>query len=74
VSDIARELAPTGTLRVAIWAVSYFDVPDPATGRLIGAIPDLGDELARQLDVPSRLIAFDNPGPITAAFLDEVSP
>ena len=67
-SDAAGELAPTGTLCVAVWTVSYFAVPDQATGRLTGVIPDLGEALARRLDVPAELIAFDNPAAILAAF------
>jgi polar amino acid transport system substrate-binding protein len=68
VSDAARELAPTGTLRVAVWTVSYFAVPDPATGRLEGVIPDLAAALARRLGVPAEPLAFDNPARIIAAF------
>jgi polar amino acid transport system substrate-binding protein len=70
VSDAAGELAPTGTLRVAVWTVSYFAVPDPATGRLTGVIPDLGEALARRLGVPAALIGFDNPAAIMAGFRD----
>jgi polar amino acid transport system substrate-binding protein len=66
-SEIARELAPTGRLRVAVLMVSYFAVPD-ATGALKGAIPDLGEELARRAGVVPELVRFDNPGAIMAAF------
>jgi polar amino acid transport system substrate-binding protein len=70
VSDAAGKLAPTGTLRVAVWMVSYFAVPDQATGRLTGVIPDLGEALAQRLGLPAELIGFDSPGPIIAAFHD----
>jgi polar amino acid transport system substrate-binding protein len=70
-AGVASELAPTGTLRVAVWTVSYFAVPDPATGRLVGVIPDLAEELARRLGVPTQLFAFDNPGAILAAFRNQ---
>ncbi len=69
-SDAAGELAPTGTVRVAVWTVSYFAVPDQATGRLTGVIPDLGEALAQRLGMPAELIGFDNPAAITAAFRD----
>jgi polar amino acid transport system substrate-binding protein len=68
VSDVAAELAPTGTLRVAVWTVSHFAVSDPSTGRLTGVIPDLGEALAQSLGVPAELIPFDNPAAIIAAF------
>jgi polar amino acid transport system substrate-binding protein len=67
-SDIARELAPTGALRVGVLMVSYFAVPDPASGALKGVIADLGEELARRAGVPAQLIRFDNPGAIMDAF------
>jgi polar amino acid transport system substrate-binding protein len=67
-SDIKRELAPTGTLRVGVLMVSYFAVPDEASGRLKGVIPDLGEELARRVGVPVELVRFENPGAIMAAF------
>jgi polar amino acid transport system substrate-binding protein len=68
--DIKQQLAPTGTLRVGVLMVSYFAVPDEASGRLKGVIPDLGEELARRVGVPAELIRFDNPGAIMAAFRD----
>ncbi|MFL6807160.1 MAG: transporter substrate-binding domain-containing protein [Xanthobacteraceae bacterium] len=67
-SEIKRELAPTGALRVGVLMVSYFAVPDEASGRLKGVIPDLGEELARRAGVPAELIRFENPGAIMAAF------
>jgi len=69
-TDAVHQLAPTGTLRVAVLMVSYFAIPDEASGRLKGAIPDLGEELARRAGVPVQLIRFDNPGAIMAAFRD----
>src|SRR5215475_5461551 len=67
-SDIGRALAPAGRLRVAVWWLDYFAVADPASGRLKGVIPDLGEELARRISVPAELIRFDTPAAIIAAF------
>ena len=65
--DVAAALAPTGTLRVAVWRLDYFAVADSA-GRLAGIIPDLGNALARRLRVPVALAAFATPAAIVAAF------
>ena len=63
---IAPDLAPTGTLRVAVWTVPYF--ARERDGTLTGIIPDLGTELARRADMPVSLIAFANPAGIMEAF------
>jgi polar amino acid transport system substrate-binding protein len=63
----AGQLAPNGTLRVAVWALFYFAVAD-ASGKLAGIIPDLADELARRLGVPVGLVPFAEPGAIVTAF------
>jgi len=65
--DVPAALAPTGTLRVAVWRLDYFAVAD-STGRLTGIIPDLGNELARRLGVPAALTASATPAAIVAAF------
>jgi hypothetical protein len=44
--DLARMLAPTGKLRVAVLMVWYFALEDKRSGELKGIIPDLGRELA----------------------------
>ena len=66
-SDLAKAFAPTGTLRVGVLMVTYFALPDGA-GDLTGVVPDLGRELARRLGVPVRLIRFENPIAVIAAF------
>src|SRR5215207_9300858 len=43
-NGLARELAPTGKLRVAVLMVSYLAVEDEAAGQPKGIIPDLGKE------------------------------
>ena len=48
---IASQLAPTGTLRVAVWMVPYF--ARVQAGGLRGIIPDLAAELAQRAGVQS---------------------
>jgi polar amino acid transport system substrate-binding protein len=59
-------LAPTGTLRVGVWTVPYF--AQRRDGGLHGVVPDLGRELARELDVPVDLMGFENPHGIIEGF------
>ena len=66
-----KELAPTGTLRVAI-AVSpapsaLYAIKDAATGKYRGVSVDLGAELAQRLGVPVAYVAYLASGEITAA-------
>src|SRR6266545_70074 len=64
--DLAKQFAPTGTVRVGVLMVSYFAIDDQ--GALKGVVPDLGNELARRLGVPARLIKFENPVAVIEAF------
>jgi polar amino acid transport system substrate-binding protein len=66
--DLARMLAPTGKLRVAVLMVWYFALEDKRSGELKGIIPDLGRELAWRGGVPVELIRFDNPAAVIEAF------
>jgi polar amino acid transport system substrate-binding protein len=59
VADVAKELAPTGKLRVAILMLTYFAVEEG--GKLQGWSPDLLIELARRLKVPYELVPIRNP-------------
>ena len=65
---IASQLAPTGTLRVAVWMVPYFARMHP--GGLRGIIPDLAAELAQCAGVKLDLVKFENPARIVDAFRD----
>jgi polar amino acid transport system substrate-binding protein len=67
--QMARLLAPTGTLRVGVLMVSYFAVED-AAGGLTGVIPDLGTELARRASVPVELLPYKKPAALVEAFRD----
>jgi polar amino acid transport system substrate-binding protein len=59
--DVAKMLAPTGTLRVGVLMVWYFALEDKASGKLEGVIPDLGRELARRAGVAAELSKLENP-------------
>jgi len=65
-SDLARELAPTGKLRVAVLMLSYFAVEEG--GELKGWVPDLGIELARRVGVPYEPVRITNPADMIEAF------
>jgi polar amino acid transport system substrate-binding protein len=59
IAAVAKELAPTGKLRVAVLMLTYFAVEEE--GKLKGWSPDLGVELARRLKVPYELVPIQNP-------------
>jgi polar amino acid transport system substrate-binding protein len=65
-----RELAPTGRLRVGVVSApkaNVFFVVTDADGRPHGVTADLGDELARTLEVASEYFVAHNSGEITDA-------
>ena len=65
-AEIAKQLAPTGKLRVAVLMLSYFANED---GReLKGWSPELGIELARRIAVPHELVRIHNPADMIEAF------
>jgi len=64
--EIAKQLAPTGTLRVAVLMLSYFANEDG--GELKGWSPELGIELARRVGVPHELVRIHNPADMIEAF------
>ena len=66
--SIASQLAPTGTLRAAVWMVPYF--ARIGAGGLSGVIPDLASALAERAGVKLDLVKFENPARIIAAFRD----
>jgi polar amino acid transport system substrate-binding protein len=65
-AEIAKELAPTGKLRVAVLMLSYFANEDG--GDLKGWSPELGIELARRIAVPHELVRIHNPADMIEAF------
>src|SRR5262245_20748467 len=64
----ASDLAPTGTLRVALNMSNFLlTATDPATGEPGGVAADLGRELGRRLGVPVALLPYPNPGELADA-------
>lgn len=62
------ELAPTGTLRVALNMSNFLlTATDPATGAPCGLAADMGHELGRRLGVPVTLVPYPNPGVLADA-------
>ena len=64
--SIAKQLAPTGRLRVGIWTVPFF--ARERGGTFEGLIPDLGSALARRAGVPVEFIGYASPGGLIEAF------
>jgi polar amino acid transport system substrate-binding protein len=57
--QVRQTLAPTGKLRVGVYAGSPTSmVQDAKTGQKVGVAYELGRELARQLDVPFEPVEF----------------
>lgn len=62
-----QALAPTGTLRVGIFAGNPIHATkDPVSGELKGPAVDLGKELARRLGVPFEAVAYSSIAPLLA--------
>ena len=66
-----NEIAPSGTLRVAIGvgpaASAFYCTRDPKTGNLRGVAVDLGAELGRLLHIPVEYVEYPSSGAITDA-------
>jgi polar amino acid transport system substrate-binding protein len=60
-TGVASQLAPTGELRAALIASNPVLVLRGADGQLGGVSVDLARALAAKLNVPVRLIAYENP-------------
>ena len=59
-SGVQKALAPTGTLRVGVYAGSPSSmVRDPKTGGVVGVAHDLGKALANRLGVPAKVVEFE---------------
>ena len=67
-SELAKQFAPTGKLRVGVLMLSYFAAEEGGT--LKGWSPDIGNELARRLGVPAALVPIHNPANMIDAFKD----
>jgi polar amino acid transport system substrate-binding protein len=67
-SAARAELAPTGTLRVALnMSNVLLTATDPVTGEPCGLAADLGRELGTRLGVPVALLPYPNPGALADA-------
>jgi polar amino acid transport system substrate-binding protein len=67
-SAARAELAPTGTLRVALnMSNVLLTATDLATGEPCGVAADLGRELGMRLGVPVALLPYPNPGALADA-------
>lgn len=65
---VRTELAPTGTLRVAVnFGNAVLAQKDPATGEARGISVDIARELGRRLGVAVELVTFDAAGKVFAA-------
>lgn len=57
-ASVRAQLAPTGTLRMAMTQANFFVVKAPDTGELRGIAIDLGRELAKILEVPFEPLLY----------------
>lgn len=68
---MARTLAPTGSLRIAVYEGSPTSlVRNPSDGEARGVAVDLGQAMAARLGVPSQLVVFPNNADALAAVKD----
>jgi polar amino acid transport system substrate-binding protein len=69
ISDALRtEIAPTGTLRVALNLSNFLLVSAaPPDGEPIGIAPDIGREIARRIGAPVAFVRYPSPGDLAAA-------
>jgi polar amino acid transport system substrate-binding protein len=66
--EARQELAPTGTLRVALQQSNPLNIiQDPASGEMMGVALDLGTELARRLGVPFEPVLYPSVGALLDA-------
>jgi polar amino acid transport system substrate-binding protein len=65
--SVAKDFAPTGTLRVGLNMSNFLLTRTEANGSPAGVAPDLGRELARRLGLPVELVPFPNPGALADA-------
>ena len=71
-ADVTLNLAPTGTLRVAINYGNAVLATRDAAGELHGVSVDIAHELGKRLDLPLTLIPFDAAGKVSAAACDDI--
>lgn len=65
---LRAQMAPTGTLRVALNLSNFLLVSQAAPDREpVGIAPDIGREIARRLNVPVAFVRYPSPGELAAA-------
>lgn len=68
-SPAARDVAPTGTLRVGVGVgpvpSAFWATRDPASGEPRGVTVELAKAMAKDLGVPLKLVAYPNSGEVT---------
>lgn len=71
---LRTELAPTGTLRVALNLANFLlnNAAKDENGDFAGVAPDIGRELARRLGVPVAFVPYAQPGDLAAAVTGNV--
>jgi polar amino acid transport system substrate-binding protein len=68
ISTVRSELAPTGTLRVALNMSNFLlTATAPVTDEPCGIAADLGRELGQRLGVPVTVLPYPNPGALADA-------
>jgi len=69
--QVRTELAPSGTLRVAInYGNAVLAQKDPTSGAPRGVSADIAQEVGARLDLPIAFVAFDAAGKVFAALKD----
>jgi polar amino acid transport system substrate-binding protein len=71
-ADIKLNLAPTGTLRIAINYGNAALASRDAAGELQGVSVDIAHELGKRLDLPVTLIPYDAAGKVSGAASDNL--
>jgi hypothetical protein len=71
-ADVKLNLAPTGTLRIAINYGNAALATRDAAGELHGVSVDIAHELGKRLDLPLTLIPFDAAGKVSGAASDNI--
>jgi polar amino acid transport system substrate-binding protein len=71
-AEVKSNLAPTGTLRVAINYGNAVLAARDAAGELHGVSVDIAQELGKRLDLPLTLIPFDAAGKVSDAAPDNI--
>ena len=68
IDSISKQLAPTGILRIGINMSNFLLVSGVnSLGLLEGVSPDLGKRIAKELNIPYKLVEYKRPGELADA-------